>query len=78
MPSKSLGLFPANLPTGLLFCLELVEITNEIETVGDLKAGERNGVAVWKDIYILFCHCHPPCSLQKITVCNDFNSKFDL
>ena len=32
MPSKSLGLFPASLSTDPLFCLEFVEITNNIET----------------------------------------------
>ena len=55
MPSKSLGLFPASLSTDPLFCLEFVEITNKIETAGDLKARERKGVAVGKDKYILFC-----------------------
>ena len=48
----------ANLSTGLLFCLRVrreLEITNKIETVGDLKARERKGVAVGKDKYILFC-----------------------
>ena len=55
MPSKSLGLFPASLSTDPLFCLEFVEITNKIETAGDLKARERNGMAVGKDKYILFC-----------------------
>ena len=55
MPSKSLGLFPASLSTDPLFCLEFVEITNKIETAGDLKAREREGVAVGKDKYILFC-----------------------
>ena len=54
MPSKSLGLFPASLSKPL-FCLEFVEITNKIETAGDLKALERKGVAVGKDKYILFC-----------------------
>ena len=49
MPSKSLGLFPASLSTDPLFCLEFVEITNKIETAGDLKARERKGVAVAKD-----------------------------
>ena len=89
MPSKSLGLFPASLSTDLLFCLEFVEITNKIETVGDLKARERKGVAVGKDKYILFCARFAATvtlrarsraleennSLQKITVCNEFNSK---
>ena len=32
MPNKSLGLFPASLSTDPLFCLEFVEITNNIET----------------------------------------------
>ena len=91
MPSKSLGLFPASLSTDLLFCLEFVEITNKIETVGDLKARERKGVAVGKDKYILFCARFAATvtlrarsraleennSLQKIAVCNEFNSKFD-
>ena len=54
MPSKSLGLFPASLSTDPLFCLEFVEITNKIETAGDLKARERKGKAVGKDKYILF------------------------
>ena len=40
--------------TDLLFCLEFVEITNKRETVGDLKARERKGMAVGKDKYILF------------------------
>ena len=31
-----------------LFCLEFVEITNKIETAGELKAREREGVAVGK------------------------------
>ena len=48
MPSKSLGLFPASLSTDPLFCLEFVEITNKIETAGELKAREREGVAVGK------------------------------
>ena len=48
MPSKSLGLFPASLSTDPLFCLEFVEITNKIETAGDLKARERKGVAMGK------------------------------
>ena len=93
MPSKSLGLlnFPTNLSTGLLFCLEFVEITNKIETVEDLKARERTGVAVGKDKYILFYARFAATvtlrarsraieennSLQKITVCNEFNSKFN-
>ena len=55
MPSKSLGLFPASLSTDPIFCLEFVEITNKIETAGDLKARERTGVAVGNDKYILFC-----------------------
>ena len=57
MPSKSQGLFPASLSTDPLLCLaiEFVEITNKIETAGDLKARERKGVAVGKDKYILFC-----------------------
>ena len=49
MPRKSLGLFSASLFTDPLFCLEFVEITNKIETAGDLKARERKGVAVGKD-----------------------------
>ena len=56
MPSKSLGLFPASLSTDPLFCLEFVEITNKIETAGDLKARERKGVAVGKDKYIVGFH----------------------
>ena len=56
MPSKSLGLFPASLSTDPLFCLEFVEITNKIETAGDLKARERKGVAVGKDKYIVRFH----------------------
>ena len=54
MPSKSLGLFPTSLSTDPLFCPEFVEITNKIETAGNLKPGERKGVAVGKDKYILF------------------------
>ena len=83
MPSKSLGLFPANLSTGLLFCLEFVEITNKIETVGDLKARERTGVAVGKDKFFSAPALRPLSpleennSLQKITICNEFDSKFD-
>ena len=79
MPSKSLGLF--------LFFLEFVEITNKIETAGDLKARERKGVAVGKDKCILFCAHFAATvalrarsraleennSLQKITVCEQTN-----
>ena len=56
MPRKSLGLFPASLSTDPLFCLEFVEITNKIETAGDLKARERKGWP-WRKTnnYILFC-----------------------
>ena len=44
MPSKSLGLFPANLTTDPLFCLGFVEITNKIETVGDtFESGRTQG-----------------------------------
>ena len=69
--------------TDLLFCLEFVEITKKIETVGDLAVG--------KNKYILFCARFASTvtlrarshaldennSLQKITVCNEVNSKFD-
>ena len=49
MSSKPLGLFPAaSQSTDPLFCLEFVEITNKIETAGDLKARERKGVAMGK------------------------------
>ena len=87
MPSKSLGLFPASLSKGPLFCLEFVEITNKIKTEGDLKACERKGVAVGKDKYILFCARFAATvtlrarsraleennSLQNITVCGQTN-----
>ena len=52
------------------------------ETVGDLKARERKGVALGKDKYILSCARFAAtvtlrARLQKITVCNELNSKFD-
>ena len=90
MPSKSLGLFPASLSTDLLFCLEFVEITNKIETVGDLKARERKGWPWGKTNVFFSAPALRPLSpsalafarskkitLQKITVCNEFNSKFE-
>ena len=57
----------------------------------DLKARERKGVAVGKDKYIFLCARFAATvtlrarshaleennSLQKITVCNEYNSKFD-
>ena len=53
-----------------LFCLEFVEITNKIETAGNLKARKRKGVAVRKGKYIysflrpLWGHCNPPRTLD--------------
>ena len=65
MSSKALGLFPASLSKDLLFCLEFVKIANKIDTVEDLKARERKGVAVGKDKYILFCaRCAATASLR--------------
>ena len=77
MPSKSLGLFPATLFTDPLFCLEFVEITNKIETAGDLKVRDRKGVAMGKDKYILSAPASRPPSpfalalarSKKITLC---------
>ena len=52
-----LGLFPASLSTDLLLILSIVrrDHTNKIETVGDLKARERKGLALGIEKYILFC-----------------------
>ena len=55
MPSKSLGLFPASLSTDSLFCLEFVEMTNKVETGGDLKARERKQAGEVRRVTIERC-----------------------